>query len=145
MSPKKRGTKQQPDPSDSTALLVADLALSIHTSTEHAQQPSPTQTHLSLLQNTTPAQGFQDGISQFRFAQKVSANTSIQPRTSNKGLTSICLLSRSPPETDHSNLLISCTSSQTALFYHLIPYSIQFFPNSGASSFLVTNAAEENQ
>jgi hypothetical protein len=49
--------------------------------------------------NTIPAQGFQDGISQFRFAQKVSANTSVQPpRTSNNGLRSICPLSHSPPK-----------------------------------------------
>jgi len=96
--------------------------------------------------NTIPAQSSQDGISQFRFAEKVSANASIQtPRTSNKGLTSICLRSRSPLETDHSNLLISSTPPKIALFYNLIPYSIRFFPNSGASSFLVSNAAEENQ
>jgi hypothetical protein len=50
---KKIGTRQQPDSSDSTALLVTDLALSIHTSTEHAQQLSLTQTHLSLLQAQT--------------------------------------------------------------------------------------------
>jgi len=98
------------------------------------------------LANTIPSQSFQDGISKFRFSQKFSANTSVQPpRTSNKGLTSICLRPRSPPETDHSNLLISCISFQTALSYNLIPYSIRFFPNSGASSFLVANATEENQ
>jgi hypothetical protein len=96
--------------------------------------------------NTNPAQNSQDGISQFRFIQKVSANTNVQtPRTSNKGLTSICLRSRSPPETNHSNLLISFTPPKTTLFYNLIPYSIRFFPNSGASSFLVSNATEENQ
>jgi hypothetical protein len=53
VSLKKRGTRQQPDSSDSTALLVIDLALSIHTSIEHAQQLSLTQTHLSLLQAQT--------------------------------------------------------------------------------------------
>jgi len=61
--------------------------------------------------NTISAQGFQDGISWIRLAQKVSANTNVQPRrTSNKVLTSICLLLHSPPETDHSKLLISCNS-----------------------------------
>jgi hypothetical protein len=46
---------------------------------------------------------------------------------------------------DHSNMLISFTPPKTALFYNLIPYLIRFFPNSGASSFLVSNATEENQ
>jgi len=38
LSPKREGSKQQPDPSNSACLFLTDQTLSIHTSKEHAQQ-----------------------------------------------------------------------------------------------------------
>jgi len=118
---KREGPRQQPDPS-TVFCIACDWSSIPHTHTSRTFTTTCTDPDSSdPPTDTIPPQGFQDRISQFWFAQKVSANTSVQPpRTSNKGLRSICPLSHSPPKTDHSKLLISCTFPETTLFYNLI-------------------------
>jgi hypothetical protein len=110
MSPKREGPRQQPDPFK-LYLISCDWS-GIHTHTNRAFTTTCTDPDSSEPPaDTIPPQGFQDRISQFRIAQKVSANTSVHPpRTLNQDLRSICPLSHSPSETNHSKLLISSFS-----------------------------------
>jgi hypothetical protein len=118
---KKRDPDNNQTPPRSTALLVTGLAFLTHTPAKHSQQLAQTQTPLSLLQAQSLHRASKMEFHNSDSHKNVSANTSIQPpRTSNRGLRSICPLPHSPPKTDHSKLLISCTSPGTTLFYHLI-------------------------
>ncbi len=107
----KRGTQTTTRPLQTLSHCLWLVWHSAHTHTNRAFTTTCTDPDsFEPPADTNPPQGFQDRISQFRIAQKVSANTSVQPpRTLNQGLRSIRPLSHSPPETDHSNLLISFT------------------------------------